>query len=175
MDVYHGIHLNQKMLCLIMIFIVMVTYTFISRELWGFGFLGKQRYIEKILKIYPMMKFQKGEYVMKKIKVYIASPYTKGDTAINVRNQIEAADLLMTCGFVPFVPLLSHFQHIIFPRDYQDWIEYDLEWVPTCDCLLRLEGDSHGADNEVKKAIECGMPVFYTANELITYYREETI
>jgi len=32
---------------------------------------------------------------MNKIKVYIASPYTKGDPAVNVKRQIDMADTLM--------------------------------------------------------------------------------
>ena len=56
-------------------------------------------------------------------KVYIASPYTKGDVAVNVKRQIRMASQLMDNGFAPFWPLLSHFQHMMFPRPYQDWIE----------------------------------------------------
>lgn len=94
------------------------------------------------------------------IKVYIASPYAIGDTAINVKNQIDVAEILMNNNFVPFVPLLSHFQHMIHPRPSQDWLSIDFEWIPSCDCLLRLPGDSYGADEEVKLANKLGIPVF---------------
>jgi len=104
------------------------------------------------------------------IKVYIASPYTKGDTAINVKRQLDCADELMTLGFAPFAPLYSHFQHMAHPRPYTDWIKIDLEWVKVCDCVLRLDGESSGADGEVKFAIENNIPVYYSKTELIKAY-----
>jgi len=107
---------------------------------------------------------------MKKIKVYIASPYTLGDVAVNVKLQIDTADILMDEGFSPFVPLYSHFQHMAHPRVYTDWIENDLIWVEVCDCLLRLGGESKGADDEVKYAEKLGLPVFYSIKDLCEYY-----
>jgi len=104
------------------------------------------------------------------IKVYIASPYSIGDQVVNVRRQITTADELMDLGFIPFVPLLSHFQHMIYPRPYEDWIKMDMTWVKTCDCLLRLSGESKGADIEVERAKECDRPVFYSIKELVEYY-----
>jgi hypothetical protein len=38
----------------------------------------------------------------RKMKVYIASPYTKGDIAVNVKRQIDCTDELLTLGFVPY-------------------------------------------------------------------------
>lgn len=102
------------------------------------------------------------------IKVYIASPYTKGDVAINVKTQMDCADELMNLGYAPFVPLYTHFQHMVHPRPYQDWIELDKVWVLSCDCLLRLPGESKGADGEVELALANGIPVFYNVEELRT-------
>jgi len=103
------------------------------------------------------------------MKVYIASPYTQGDVAVNVKRQIDCADKLMDLDFIPFVPLYSHFQHMVHPRPYQDWIDIDLEWVKSCDIILRLDGDSKGADGEVKFAESLGIPVVYSIGELIGY------
>lgn len=104
------------------------------------------------------------------VKVYIASPYTLGDVAVNVKRQMDVADILIEEGFAPFVPLYSHFQHMAHPRPYGDWIKLDLEWVESCDCLLRLEGESTGADGEVVYAKELGIKIFYSLDELIQYY-----
>lgn len=95
-------------------------------------------------------------------KIYIASPYTIGDIAVNVHNQIQAANELMDLGFTVHVPLLSHFQHLIFPRPYRDWLTNDLEWLPVCDAILRLPGESSGADIEVKLAKKLKIPVYYS-------------
>ncbi len=107
----------------------------------------------------------------KKIKVYVASPYTLGDVAVNVKFQMDYADQLMNFGFYPFIPLYSHFQHMAHPRPYEDWIYIDLVWVEACDCILRLGGESKGADGEVRYANQLGKPVFYSLNELRTYYK----
>lgn len=100
------------------------------------------------------------------IKVYIASPYTAGDVAINVRRQLECADKLIDLGYAPFAPLYSHFQHMFNPKPYKVWTEIDLEWVAASDCVLRLEGDSPGADAEVAWAKELMIPVFTSIDEL---------
>lgn len=102
-----------------------------------------------------------------KPKIYIASPYTLGDVAVNVRNQIEAAHKLMNAGFVPFVPLYSHFHHMMFPRPYSEWLDLDLEFLPVCDAVLRLPGESKGADVEVERAKELGIPIYHSITELI--------
>lgn len=104
------------------------------------------------------------------IKVYIASPYTLGDLAVNVKRQMDVAHILIEEGFAPFVPLYSHFQHMAHPQPYSTWIKLDLEWVESCDCLLRLEGESEGADGEVRYAKELGIKIFYSVDELIQYY-----
>ena len=106
--------------------------------------------------------------------VYIASPYTKGDCAINVRSQLVAFDSLMNMGVIPIAPLFSHFQHLFSPRPYQDWIDLDLEIVRRCDACLRLsaicpmrdgteyvQAESSGADGEVAAFREMGKPVFF--------------
>ena len=41
--------------------------------------------------------------------VYVASSYTIGDVALNVRESFLIADKLVELGFVPFPPLFSHF------------------------------------------------------------------
>ena len=99
--------------------------------------------------------------------VYIASPYSIGDQAENVRKSLEAADELLQAGFIPFAPLLSHFWHLISPKKPDVWYQYDNEWVKRCDCLLRLPGESFGADNEVALAFEHDIPIYYTMRTLI--------
>ncbi|MBU2118671.1 MAG: DUF4406 domain-containing protein, partial [Alphaproteobacteria bacterium] len=97
------------------------------------------------------------------VKVYLASAYSIGDPATNVRRQMEAADELITLGYAPYVPLLSHFLHIYSPKAYHVWIALDLEWLPLCDCLLRLGGPkSSGADAEETEARNRGMRVFHS-------------
>lgn len=99
-------------------------------------------------------------------RVYVAGPYTKGDVAQNVRRAIAAANELMDLGYMPFVPHLTHFWHLIFPRPYKDWMAIDAEWLQFCDAVLRLEGESSGADDEEVMARELGIPIFYDLSSL---------
>lgn len=105
------------------------------------------------------------------IKVYLASPYTKGDTAQNVAHQLRMANELMNQGLYPYVPLLTHFQHMYKPRNYEDWIRHDLVWLSQCDCLLRFGAESEGADMEVEYALENNIPVCYSLEELYKKYK----
>lgn len=94
------------------------------------------------------------------MRVYVAGPYTNGDVGANVRAAILAADELLTAGHVPFVPHLAHFWHLVTPRRYEDWLALDLAWLPLCEAVLRLPGYSLGADREVARARELGLPVY---------------
>lgn len=98
--------------------------------------------------------------------VYIASPYTKGDVAVNVRQSFEAANRLVEMGFLPYPPLYSHFWHMISPHPYEYWLHLDFEWILRCDYLLRLPGKSAGADKEEWFALQHKIPVFYSLEEL---------
>src|ERR1017187_739132 len=91
-------------------------------------------------------------------RVYIASPYTEGDVAVNVRNAYEAANRLADLGFAPFVPHATHFWHMIFPRPYEFWLKLDNQFLPLCHAVLRLPGESSGADNEVELARKLNIP-----------------
>ncbi|MBU2177768.1 MAG: DUF4406 domain-containing protein [Gammaproteobacteria bacterium] len=101
--------------------------------------------------------------------VYIAAPYTKGDVVINIRNVLEAAEALCDLGYVPFVPHLTHLWHLAIPHEINFWYQYDLDWLKKCDCLLRLEGESLGADNEITLATLLRIPIYYSIKELVEH------
>ena len=102
-----------------------------------------------------------------KLRIYVAGPYTKGDVAINVRNAIEAGNTLVDVGFAPYIPHLTHFWHLVCPRPYEEWLDLDNQFLPCCDAVLRLEGESSGADKEVELAKSLGIPVFYNNLDLL--------
>lgn len=110
--------------------------------------------------------------MINKQKVYVAGPYTNGDIIVNIRGAIEEGNILLEYGFIPFIPHLTGFWHMIFPNTYDTWMQYDSEWLKTCDALLRIDGTSPGADLEVKIATELGIPVFYGRTNLVHYFRE---
>jgi hypothetical protein len=106
-------------------------------------------------------------YMNKKVKIYICSPYSFGDKEKNVKRQIDIGNELLNRGYVPYIPLLTHYQHIAHPREESEWLKLDFEFLLICDILIRIkpiidgkELLSNGADQEEKLAIENKIPVF---------------
>ena len=100
-------------------------------------------------------------------RVYVAGPYSRGDVAQNVRNAYNAASRLADAGCAPFVPHHTHFWQLMFPRSYEEWLRLDLAFLSCCDAVLRLPGESAGADGEVDQARRLGIPVFVELDRLL--------
>ena len=98
--------------------------------------------------------------------IYIAGPYTKPDPVINTRNAIQAAEELLAAGLIPYIPHLSMLWHLVQPHDIEFWYEYDLFMLTRCDCMLRLPGESTGADREEVCAVKWGKRVFRSVEEI---------
>ena len=88
--------------------------------------------------------------------IYVAGPYTNPDPVNNTGKAIRAGHLLLMQGFIPFIPHLT-LQH---PQPIEVWYHYDNEWLKKCDALIRLPGDSDGADDEVALMRKMERPVF---------------
>ena len=121
---------------------------------------------------------------MGKPTVYIASPYTRGDPAMNTHFQCKIFDQLLGDGKVlPVAPLWSHFQHVLFPRPYQDWINYTQAMLKLYDCCLRLSttlphmgydvSESPGADAKVETFRRLDKPMFFSIDELYRWVDDE--
>mgnify|MGYP001589384800 CR=1 FL=1 len=108
------------------------------------------------------------EETMKIQYVYIAGPYS-GNVAYNVRDALDTNHALIEYGFFPFCPHLFHFQDLLSPPNisYEDWLALGQAWLLKCDAVLRIEGESRGADREVALALEEGIPVFYSVTDLL--------
>lgn len=104
-------------------------------------------------------------------KIFISGPYTKGDVAQNVKHSMDIANALINGGFAPYCPHLTHFLHMNAYQEYEIWLKLDLVYLEICDGLLRLDGESGGADKEVEFAHQLKIPVFYSIAELIAYYK----
>jgi hypothetical protein len=107
------------------------------------------------------------------MRVFISAAYTKGDVAANVRRAMDIWEELHSLGHIGFLPHLMHFLNLVHPHSYQEWMDYDSSWLEACDCLLRVPGESAGADLEVKIACELGIPVFYSIAELEKWDKEQ--
>ena len=91
--------------------------------------------------------------------IYVAGPIS-GDPWGCVRQAIDAFDLLRDVGAVPFLPQLSVLHAMIRETSYEDFMAYDFDVIRCADALVRLPGESPGADREVAFAHEIGTPVF---------------
>ena len=106
--------------------------------------------------------------------LYIAGPYTKPDPVENTHRMIRIADELLSLDVVPVVPHLTMFWHLLRPHPYEHWLAYDLQLMSRCDIVLRVPGESSGADREVIDAERLGIPVIHpaTTDECVSAVRE---
>ena len=112
----------------------------------------------------------------RRLRVYVAGPISTLDQNVdtpaynqiadNVRHGIQVGHALLTAGYAPYVPHLSHYWNLITPAPYNEWLSMDEAWLAVCDVLLRLPGVSRGADHEVELAKELGIPVVHGIAEL---------
>lgn len=100
-------------------------------------------------------------------RVYVAGPIAKGDRDENIRRGIHAGNALHAEGYAVFIPHLNTVWEMLHPKSWEEWLSHDLEWLSTCDVILRLSGESKGADLEVAFATFHGLPVFDSIDDLI--------
>lgn len=93
------------------------------------------------------------------ILVYLAAAYTKPDPVENTHDVIKIADALLDAGFTPLIPHLTLAWHLVSPKPYEIWLEYDRQLLARCDLLLRVPGYSSGATQECTFADEMNIPV----------------
>lgn len=107
-------------------------------------------------------------------KIYIAGPITSsGNLSSNVRNGMSVGTEVYAIGGVPFIPHLSELVNLSSDKmTWDDWIDYDKEWIRSCDALFRLPGKSKGAAREVRLMRKLGRPVFKKWVKLYAFIKE---
>ena len=98
--------------------------------------------------------------------VYLATPYTLGDVGQNINNAIKLAEQVVEAGHTPYIPVWTHFWHIASPHPWEYWMKIDEVIMLRCDCVLRSDGESNGADIEIERAQQSGMPVYFSIKKL---------
>lgn len=112
---------------------------------------------------------------LEKKTVYISGPVTSSGWVIHhLRKAIDTANKLAEEGFIPYIPHTTVLWDLIYPEhDYNFWLyTVTLPWVARCDFLLRLPGESFGADREVSLAYFLDKKVFYSLEDLVAYKKE---
>lgn len=121
-------------------------------------------------------------------RVYIAGPISRGDLAQNINRASMVFERLALAGLNPFCPHWScfsgparwcHFGDGLRVESvagaqpnaltHADWLRVDLAWVAVADAVLRLPGESVGADQECAFAAMSGIPVFTSEYELLMW------
>jgi hypothetical protein len=117
----------------------------------------------------------------KSLTILIAGPYRSGtnDDPVLMQQNLErlesAALTLFRAGHIPLIgewlalPLLK----IAGSKKPGDKIYQEISYpvahrlITKCDAILRIEGNSTGADNDVKVAKQLGLPVYYHIEDII--------
>jgi hypothetical protein len=103
--------------------------------------------------------------------VYIAGPMTLGDSFGHVGHACRVWIQLWRAGFFPIAPQWSAVQAMVSPLTLEEWMEYDLPLVRASAAVLRIPGESRGADIECQEARHHRIPIYHTIDSLITDLR----
>jgi hypothetical protein len=104
-------------------------------------------------------------------KVYLSGPCTLGDRDGNYYQSVALHRLLIRHGMAVFNPILTIRMPGAWEIPHETWMENDLPWVECADAVLRLPGESVGADAECRHAMECEIPVFNDYEDLLHYFQ----
>lgn len=105
-----------------------------------------------------------------KTVVYIAGPVGKPDEGREARviAGVETAARVISAGFSVISPhLFCRIPGADELLDWDGWMDVCLALVERCDAVVRIPGESPGADKEVVRARERSIPVFFSVDELL--------
>jgi hypothetical protein len=120
---------------------------------------------------------------MRNILVYVAGPISRGDLRENIRQACEMGLQLLKAGVAFHIPHLTCYMGQVYdglgavpevlPKGsaIEDWYAISLVELRRCDALLRLPGDSVGADLEEAEAVRSGIPVFASIDDVLDWIR----
>lgn len=101
--------------------------------------------------------------------VYLAGPFTSHPTH-NTNNMAQWWNILQWGRYAnkaTFIcPHWSALQDMVMPRTWEEWLKYDKELLDSCDAVIRIHGESTGADEEVAYARKLGLPVFFHSPDI---------
>lgn len=106
-------------------------------------------------------------------RIYISGPITKGDQRQNVANASEVFKELAAMGLAPLCPHWSWFgqEYDGVQLTHEQWMRIDKAWVEKADAILRIPGESDGADQEVAHADDHYVKVLHTMSEVRRWFK----
>lgn len=110
-------------------------------------------------------------------RIYISCPITLGNRNLNYFQAVDVEELLMMHNFAPLNP--AHTMVVPFAWNGRfsetDWLERWFAWIETADAVLRLPGESCGANKECEYANSIGIPVVYSLPELLAWRQKRSV
>lgn len=103
------------------------------------------------------------------LRVYLSGPISKGDQEHNFAQAATMQVELVKLRFAVLNPMLTMKLPGHEAIAHESWIASDLPWVEMADAVLRLPGESIGADMETRHADEHGVPVFHSLADLLAW------
>lgn len=113
---------------------------------------------------------------MNTYKLYLSGPISNGGTLSQGQqwcNAIQAMAIatdLSKGGIWVHVPHLTVLFDLMGGRSWEEWLGHDYPLVGLCDGILRLPGESKGANLEVKWAREAGKDIFYNVDAVKEFH-----
>jgi len=96
-----------------------------------------------------------------------------GNPYSNIARGLDIGVLLLDRGYAPYIPHLTAILEMAKGmRDRDTWLELDRAFLLTCDALLRLDGVSPGADQELVWAVQANIPCYMSLDTLFACERE---
>lgn len=121
--------------------------------------------------------------INKRLLILIAGPYRSGTgddpqkMAANLRHLESASWPIFKAGHVPMIGewVALPIWNVAGGQAVGDALYEEIlhptagRLIERCDAILRLSGESKGADNDVRLAHERGIPVYYSIDEIPQY------
>lgn len=94
-------------------------------------------------------------------RAYISCPMTKGNRNFNQYQANEAHRMLLQAGYAVMNPAMTGVLPFAWDGSvsHAEWLDSDKAWIAVCDFVVRLPGESVGADEETAFAESLGIPV----------------
>jgi len=106
-------------------------------------------------------------------RIYVAGSYSADnvmDVLHNIGDGIKVSAQLLELNFAPFCPWLDYQFALMNERiTKQQFYDYSMKWLESADAIVVLPNyeQSFGTQNEIRRASELGIPVFYNIGDLI--------
>jgi hypothetical protein len=113
-------------------------------------------------------------------RVYVAGPYSGPDIITvlgNMRKGLKLSVRVLEAGMAPFAPWLDYLYSFLADISLDRYYKYSLAWLEASDAMLvQVEGAaaSEGTQEEILRAIELRIPVFYNFDDLEKWKNEQS-